>query len=110
MSTQLLTGPERAAEPIRCAQRAEEHRYVARFDLPGFDAGQDLDVSVDAHVLTVRAERAAGAWRSVITLPAGTNDRDVAATYRDGILEVSVGWQDGPTARRIKILTLADAE
>jgi hypothetical protein len=34
----------------------------------------------------------------------------VAATYRDGILEVSVGWQDGPTARRIKILTLADAE
>jgi HSP20 family molecular chaperone IbpA len=76
-------------------------------------------VWVDRHVLTVRAERDAetpaaretgfGHWmfRSVVTLPPRTDDRDVAAVYRNGILEVSVGWQ-GPTARRIRVLHVHD--
>jgi HSP20 family protein len=107
------------AHPIPCEECAEPNRYVIRFELPGIDPTRDLEVWVDRHVLTVRAERDAetpaaretgfGHWmfRSVVTLPPRTDDRDVAAVYRNGILEVSVGWQ-GPTARRIRVLHVQD--
>jgi HSP20 family protein len=142
VSTQELTGHESAAElsdwpgsplsalhpmavtelPIRFEEYSEKNRYVVRLELPGIDLGKDLEVSIGAHVLSVRAERPLGpaekctseflygTFGSHITLPAGTNDRDVAATYRNGILEVSVGWAEKPTARKVKVLTLADAE
>ena len=138
MSAEKLTGHESAAEladwagspmstlhpmaaadqPIDCEEHAEENRYVVRLELPALDAVRDLEVSVDAHVLTVRSERPAAAagkeagkdtFLSHIKLPAGTDDKDIAATYRDGILEVSAGWADDPTARKIKVLVLADA-
>jgi HSP20 family protein len=140
MNTQELSGHESAAElsdwpgsplstlhpmadasqPIPFEEFAENNRYVVRIELPGVDPGQDVDISIDAHVLTVRAERPAGAagqhrsalpfgtFRCQITLPAATNDRDAAATYRNGILEISVGWQEGPTARKIEVLALAN--
>jgi HSP20 family protein len=108
--------------PIRFEEHGDENRYVVRLELPGIDLGKALEVSIGAHVLSVRAERRAGpaekctsefpygTFGSHITLPAGTNDEDVAATYRNGILEVSVGWAEKPTARKVKVLTLADAE
>jgi HSP20 family protein len=110
-----------AGHPIPYEECAERNRYVARFDLPGLDPESDLEVSVGEHVLTVRAERppeapathesgfAHGTLRSTITLPAETDDRDVAAVYRNGILEVNIGWQHGPTTRTIKVLHLSDA-
>jgi HSP20 family protein len=140
MSMQELTGHESSAEmsdwagsplstlhpqaemlhPIPFEECVEKNRYVVRFELPGIDPGPDLQVSVEQHLLTVCAERAAeaaatlpsgfghGRFRSVVSLPARTNDRDVAAVYRNGVLEVNIGWQDGPAARKIKVLHLAD--
>jgi HSP20 family protein len=108
--------------PIRSEEYGEKNRYVVRLELPGIDLGKALEVSVSSHVLSVRAERPVGpaekctseflygTFGSHITLPTGTNDGDVAATYRNGILEVSVGWAEKPAARQVKVLTLADAE
>ncbi|MEP7023573.1 MAG: Hsp20/alpha crystallin family protein [Actinomycetota bacterium] len=121
MSTQELTGHEPALDhPIQMVGHAEKNRYVVRLELPDSGPGTDIEVSVDAQVLTVRAERPArpagnghpelrhGRFSGQVTLPAAVDDRDVAATYGGGILEISAGWQDGPTARRIKVLPLSD--
>lgn len=107
MSTQELTGLDVTGdEAIWVEEREEQNRFVVRLDLPGIEPDEDLDVSIDEHVLTICAIGPA-AFRVCLPLPARTNDRDAAATYRDGALEVSVGWQQGPTARKIKVLSLA---
>jgi HSP20 family protein len=139
-STQDLTGHEAAAEladwpgsplstlhyvPSSAAatlapsdEWAEENRYVVRFNLPGLDAGKDIQVSVDAHVLTVRVRKPADNGQQAgsepltcrVNLPEQANDRDVAAIYWNGNLDVNVGWRHGPTARDIDVLTLADTD
>jgi HSP20 family molecular chaperone IbpA len=44
-----------------------------------------------------------------VTLPAGINDSAVTAAYRNGILEVAVGFEHQHAARRITIVTGAPA-
>jgi HSP20 family protein len=102
-------------------ERAEKNRYVVRFELPGIDPARDLKVMLGEHGLTVRAERSAGTAatqpsgfahgtvRSAVALPPQANDRDLAAVYRNGILEVNIGWQDGPDIRTVEVLHLSDA-
>ena len=92
-------------------------RYVVRFELPGLDPESGLDVSVEANLLAVHAERPAvdagkyhsefryGLFDSHVTLPAGADTTDVTATYENGILEVSVGLEGKHTARKIKVVT-----
>jgi HSP20 family protein len=104
-----------ATLPIRTEEYLSDGRYTVCFELPGIDPAKDLDVSVEAHVLTVHAERhavAAGKYHSQfryglfcshVTLPAGIDDDDVTATYRNGILEVSVGFESQHAARQIKV-------
>jgi HSP20 family protein len=67
-------------------------------------------------VLTVQAERRAsgagkyhshfryGVFCSHVTLPAGIDDSDVTATYQNGILEVTVGFESQPAARKITVV------
>jgi HSP20 family protein len=103
-------------QPIPTEEYLSDGRYTVRFELPGLDPEQDLDVSVESQVLNVQAERHAseagkyhshfryGLFCSHVTLPAGIDDRDVTATYRNGILEVSVGFESEHAARRITVV------
>ncbi len=109
-----LHGGTEETLPIRVEEFPRDDRYVIRFDLPGIDPAKDLDVSVEGQVLTVHAERRPdpaachsqfvyGSFCGHVTLPAGTDDRDITATYSCGVLEVSVGHAARPAARKITI-------
>jgi HSP20 family protein len=105
-----------AAHRTRAEDFVRDGQYVLRAELPGCDPEQDLDVGVESHVLTLQAERRAseagkyhshfryGPLCSHVTLPAGIDDNDVTATYLNGILEVSMGFESEHAARRITVM------
>jgi len=84
---------------------------------PGLDAGK-LDVTVQNNLLTVtgerdldepenatyyRRERHGGGFRRVVTLPEDVDPDNVRASYRDGILHVTVPRQESTKPRRVEI-------
>jgi HSP20 family protein len=89
---------------MRVEQFTDDDTLVVRSELPGIDPDKDLDLSVSNGVLHISAQREekserkeTGAYRSEfrygsfvreIALPEGTSEKDVSATYKDGILEV----------------------
>ena len=100
--------------PIRIEDFVAEGRYVVRAELPGVDPGKDVEVDVRGGSLTIRAERGEetkvrhrsefryGSFERTVPLPRGGNEDDVKASYKNGVLEVSVGLGEAkPAARRI---------
>ncbi|MDR7296491.1 HSP20 family protein [Pelomonas aquatica] len=85
---------------------------------PGLDAAK-LDVTVDRGVLSISGERAAaaqaegarsysrerfsGSFRRAISLPDDADASQVQASYRDGILRISVARKASAQPRRITI-------
>jgi HSP20 family protein len=79
---------------------------VVRAELPGIDTEKDVDISLQDGILTIRGERrqehrdeGSGAYRTEfsygsfqrsIMLPEGVKEKDIRATYENGILEVVV--------------------
>lgn len=96
----------------------EKDRFVLRADVPGVSR-DDIDVSMDAGVLTVagerhaeerseeagvqRIERASGRFYRRFTLPDTADAEGITAKYRDGILEVSIPKMPEVQARRISV-------
>jgi len=93
------------ARQIPLEQYPEGGAYVFRFEVPGIDPASDLSVSVAAGVLTVRAERVEearedrrsefryGTLSRSVPLPPGTDARNAAASYHNGILTVRIGFE-----------------
>ena len=93
----FLTG-----QAFRLEETIRDNRYVIRAELPGLDPENDIEVTVDGSILTIRAERRQqdkGPYRSefrygslarAVTLPASVDAADVTARYDKGVLEVSV--------------------
>lgn len=88
---------------------------------PGLDASR-IEVTLDRGVLTLAGERAAsvvdqpgakvqahnlerasGTFRRAVSLPDDVDPTRVTATYRDGILQVSVARRESPQAQRITV-------
>jgi HSP20 family protein len=87
---------------------------------PGVDASK-IDVTVDRGVLTLAGERpstlaagdakvnvysrerASGHFHRAISLPDDADPSKVQATYRDGVLHISVARRDAPVPTRIAI-------
>ena len=102
---------------VRIEDYIDDDRYVLRAELPGIDPDKDLEVTVDEGMLHIRAEKtrkatephrsefAYGSLSRSVTLPAGAKTDDVKATYKDGILEVTVGLAEEKKAagRRVAI-------
>ena len=98
------TGPPPflAGHVFRLEETIRDDRYMVRAELPGLDPENDIEVTVDGRLLTIRAERHqqdAGPYRSefrygslarAVRLPARVDPADVAARYDKGVLEVSV--------------------
>ena len=88
--------------PVRIEEVAEEDKYVLRAELPGFDPEKGVHVSARNGLLTITAEREArteakgrsefryGSFSRTVSLPRGAEAEKIAATYHDGILEVTV--------------------
>ena len=87
---------------FRLEETIRDDCYVIRAELPGLDPENDIEVTVDGRILTIRAERRQqdnGPYRSEfrygslareVRLPARVDPADVTARYDKGVLEVSV--------------------
>jgi HSP20 family protein len=96
----------------------EKDRFVLRTDVPGVKP-EDIDVSMDAGVLSIsgerhaiapaedagvqRIERETGRFLRRFTLPETANADGIAAKCADGILEVSIPKAPEVQARRITV-------
>jgi HSP20 family protein len=94
----------------------DEHVTVYLF-APGIDASK-LDISIQQNVLTVkgerevarddeatyyRQERFGGEFRRVISLPDDVDPERVEASYRDGVVQISVRRREAAKPRQISI-------
>ena len=91
---------------IRVDEFREDDTLVIRADLPGIDPDKDVDVSVHDGLLHIKGRRMEreeetkktyyrsefryGMFERTVALPAGATEKDVLATYKDGLLEVRV--------------------
>lgn len=96
----------------------EKDHFLLRADVPGVNA-EDIDVSMDAAVLTVsgvrhpetrgektelrRAERSKGHFLRSFTLPETARPDGISAKSSNGILEISIPKQPEIQARRITV-------
>lgn len=96
----------------------EKERFVLRADVPGIAAG-DIEISMDAGVLSVageraaenttqepglrRVERASGRFLRRFSLPESADASAIAAKSSNGILEVSIPKLPEVQARRIEV-------
>lgn len=96
----------------------EGDRYVLAADLPGIDPGS-VDVDLDGHVLTIRAERTAaprqdvkwlarerpsGGYVRQFSLGDGVDTDGISATYDNGVLSVVIPVSERAKPRKIDIL------
>jgi len=95
-----------------------EGKLVIRADLPGMKR-EDIDVVVEGDVLVVRgrrheekevkeenyycSERAAGEFSRSISLPEGVNTDAIEATYKEGVLEITVPSPATPEPTKVKV-------
>jgi HSP20 family protein len=95
-----------------------ENEMVLSFDLPGIPEDK-INVELDDDVLTVsgererthehssdrfyRFERRFGTFSRSVTLPAGVTEKDIAANYKDGVLEIRVPKPEEAKPMRIPV-------
>jgi len=79
-----MTGGESA--PVDVHQYDDEIRVVA--DVPGVDKDA-IDLKCDGTVLTINAESPEREYHERLTLPTRVDEHSAAATYNNGILEVT---------------------
>jgi HSP20 family protein len=101
---------------IEVAQRGDE--IVVRADLPGLTR-DDVDIEVDQGILSIsgerrqesrderegfiRSERSYGTFFRAIPLPETVNPDDISATFRNGVLEVSIPVPEDQQRRRRRV-------
>lgn len=119
---QTVTGSRTGAAMPMDLFRTGDH-YVIRVDLPGADPGS-IDVSVDDRMLTIRGQRTAtddsnvqwlvqerpsGTFARQIALGRGISTDNIAATYADGVLTLTVPVAQEAKPRRIEVSHTAPA-
>jgi HSP20 family protein len=106
-------------QPIRVEEYVEGDRYMIRAELAGIDPEKDVEVTVGSGYLTIRAERSDktegkhrsefryGSFSRTMGLPANADEDAVTASYRDGILTISVGLktEQKASAKKIEVVT-----
>ncbi len=107
------------AQPIRVEEYVEGDHYMIRAELAGLDPEKDVEVTVGSGYLTIRAERSDktegkhrsefryGSFSRTMGLPANADEDAVTASYRDGILTISVGLktEQKAAAKKIEVAT-----
>ena len=107
------------AQPIRVEEFVEGDHYMIRAELAGIDPEKDVEVTIGSGYLTIRAERSDrtegkhrsefryGSFSRTMGLPANADEDAVTASYRDGILTISVGLrtEQKAAAKKIEVTT-----
>jgi predicted unusual protein kinase regulating ubiquinone biosynthesis (AarF/ABC1/UbiB family)/HSP20 family molecular chaperone IbpA len=98
------TGPPPfpTGQAFRLEETIRDECYVIRAELPGLDPENDIEITVDGQILTIRAERRqqdSGPHRSefrygsltrTVRLTSRVDAADVTARYEKGVLEISI--------------------
>ncbi|QGG40285.1 Hsp20/alpha crystallin family protein [Aeromicrobium yanjiei] len=113
LTTQLRTGPRTV--PVDLFKEGD--RYVLSADLPGVDPGS-IDIDLDGHLLTIRAERTAaihegaqwltrerrpGSYVRQFTLGEGVDTERISAAYDNGVLSLVIPLVERAKPRKIQI-------
>lgn len=107
---------------IRVDEYQEDNDLVVRAELAGIDPDKDVELVVGDGMLRINAQRRLeektedkgylrhelryGTFTRALPLPEGVSEDDIAATYRDGILEIRIPLPEAPEPeepRRISI-------
>ncbi len=96
----------------------ENGNLIVKADLPGIDP-KEVSISVQGNQLTIAGERkreakeekegylyeelAYGKFARTITLPAGVDTEKIKATYKDGVLEITMPAPKELAPKRIQI-------
>jgi HSP20 family protein len=96
----------------------QDNNLLIRADLPGVDP-KDVEITVEGNQLTIKGERKAqqeakegsyfhreisyGGFARSFTIPEGVKAEDVHATYRNGVLELSIPLPASMVAKKIPI-------
>ena len=87
---------------IKVEELIRPNEIVVRAELPGIDPDKDVHLHIGNGLLTISGEREEqtktekrsefyyGSFSRTIPLPAGTTEKGVKASYRDGMLEVHI--------------------
>ena len=102
--------------PLDVAETAGE--YVLTAELPGVSVN-DVEVNVEENVVTIRGvkpapedteekkdhrlERPYGGFQRSLALPRNVDPEQVAANFKDGVLEVRIGKREEAKPRKIEI-------
>lgn len=98
----------------------DNDKYVVKAELPGMK-NEDIDVSLDGNTLTIsgerkheeekqegenyRSERFFGRFQRSITLPTMVQANQIEATYKDGILSVTLPKAEEAKPKQIQVKT-----
>lgn len=96
----------------------KDNKFVVHADLPGVDA-KDVDVSITGNILTIKGERKSeekaqkgeyifhessyGSFERSMTLPAGADLKKVHASFKNGVLELTMPLKSVALPRKIKV-------
>jgi len=97
-----------------------EDKFIVKADLPGMKK-EDLDITFVEGRLTLkgekkqeteikeenyhRIERYSGSFRRTIELPSSVDHEKVSASYRDGVLEITIPKKEEVKPKQIKVET-----
>lgn len=104
---------------IRVDEFHEDGARVVRAELPGVDPDKDVELTVADGMLHIRAERReeerteeggylrhelrVGSFTRTLPLPEGVSEADIAAEYKDGILEIRIPAPEPVPATKVPI-------
>jgi HSP20 family molecular chaperone IbpA len=101
---------------IRVEEKQTDGMYSVDAELPGIDPDQDVEITVQGDVLTIRAERSEdnqdkdrsefryGTFIRSVRLPVAPRSEEATASYRNGVLTVKIPLAESKEgAHRIEV-------
>lgn len=119
----LFDGARRGPRQMPMDLYRDGDHYVLTADLPGVDPGS-IDVDVDGQLLTIRAERTlaggdgvtwitrergAGTYLRQLSLGQGLDTEHISASYRNGVLSVTIPVSEKARPRKVQVVADGDA-
>ncbi|MFT4306948.1 MAG: Hsp20/alpha crystallin family protein [Microbacterium sp.] len=123
LTTSLFDSGRRGPRQMPMDLYRDGDHYVLTADLPGIDPGS-VDVDVDGQLLTIRAERTLGSGDGVtwitrertsgsflrqLSLGQGLDTENITATYRNGVLSVTIPVSEKAKPRKVQVVADAGA-
>jgi HSP20 family protein len=106
-------------ELIRVDEYRDGNTQVIKAELPGIDPEKDVELTVTDGMLRINAQRRVeektedqgytrhelryGSFTRTLPMPEGHSEKDITATYKDGMLEIRVPVSEPQAAEPTKI-------